>query len=767
MKQTVLAAFSAAAAMVLAGCSEDNAFQTGGVGTIVPVAELDTSVSGGMATASARSGDEITSADLSLRLVSADGSFDRTWPTLGDFDSSTEFNIGEYTMSAFYGAEDSEGFDAPFYYGETALTVVDGQSTPVSITATLANARVSVVYSDQFAAYFADYSARLHSPGGAYIDYSATETRDAYVRAGQVTLSAAVTKPNGVAATLQIASFTAEPRHRYVVTLDVEGGAGDAALVVNFDDQLDMEPVVLDLSDEFLTAPAPEIIAGGFSSGTAVEVVEGSAPEAPLLMTVNAPGGLAQVTLTTSSASLLACGWPAETDLLTDDHAEVARLGLTSRGLWQNPDRMAVVDFTGVIRNLTFVEAEPVTTFTLSVVDRLGKTCDPVVLTINTKPFDFWGVADEGGIWAKKAYVTIRSDERDAAAIAPTLTAYLSTDGGVTFVEHPCSADGAVVLLSDLAPGTDYQVKFSEKADPEVACSPVRFTTETALPVPNGDFEDLAETINVSEQIQGGRYTITALPVWKTNHQNITVSEPTGWASTNAKTYNLAATNQNSWFVTPSVFNSTLTFVRLNAYPASHSNATPGEYQFTAQSGANAMVIRNVAYDPAGGSIADDKKTTGASGYYCRNQPDIANRAVGKLFLGSYSYSDGAETYSEGVSFAARPASLSGYYTYANDSQDASETGMVTIKLLDGNTVVGSGSAALTASADYKEFTVPIVYTSLMQKATSLRIMFASSDHIGSVAQETSSVKTTNRCSVWLQESFGAVLTVDNLSFTY
>lgn len=185
----------------------------------------------------------------------------------------------------------------------------------------------------------------------------------------------------------------------------------------------------------------------------------------------------------------------------------------------------------------------------------------------------------------------------------------------------------------------------------------------------------------------------------------------------------------------------------------------------TANHGNNAMVIRNVAWDPNGPSISDNKQTgnTDFSNYFCKNTPSsIANRSVGKLFLGSYSYNNGTETYNEGISFTSRPRYLNGFYKYANDSQDTEEKGVIAIQLLNGETVIASGKQEFVATNEYTEFSVPLNYEQYDLQATSLRIMISSSNHTGEA-----NIKTTNYVNKDECCSRGAMLTIDNLTFSY
>ena len=77
--------------------------------------------------------------EFALKLVSSDGSFSRAWDSLADFDPATKIPVGAYTMSAFYGDIDIEGFEKPFYLGDTPVTVRDRESSSVEINCTFAN----------------------------------------------------------------------------------------------------------------------------------------------------------------------------------------------------------------------------------------------------------------------------------------------------------------------------------------------------------------------------------------------------------------------------------------------------------------------------------------------------------------------------------------------------------------------------------------------------------------------------------------------------
>ena len=387
MKQSLLLGIAAAA--LLASCNDGKlpggwSSTTGG---IAPAVNVDASVStGSRAVTSAKA---IEAADLSLRLTAADGSLDRTWARVADFDTDEEFSVGDYTMQAFYGTEGAEGFDAPYYSGTTALTVRENQVTAVNITASLANSMVSITYTDALKSYLADWDAVVSSSAGkSEIAFAKDETRPAYITPGAVTLRLNVTKPNGTSATLQAATFTAQPRHHYNVTVDLnDGEVGDAVLTITYVDDTEEKVIDINLSEDIISAPAPEVTTVGFASGDVLSHVESAAADAQLALNIVARGGIASVKMTTESASLRQQGWPAEVDLIGTDaatRATLSSLGLKPLGLWKNPDKMAVVDLTDVLAHLTVTAAGATDSkFAFTVTDRYTKTSEPVELTVS------------------------------------------------------------------------------------------------------------------------------------------------------------------------------------------------------------------------------------------------------------------------------------------------------------------------------------------------------------------------------------------------
>ena len=389
------------------------------------------------------------------------------------------------------------------------------------------------------------------------------------------------------------------------------------------------------------------------------------------------------------------------------------------------------------------------------------KFCDKVL------DVDMPAYTVERDAFAKK--VILRLTYQDAALLKKIIENVAIFNGSTKIPESRIvrSAETGFIEIKGMNPAAEYKDisltlgSSQDRNKTEVSA----FTTEAISGVPNGDFEDLVETINTTIQ-QGGKWSITAAGKLHTTTLSMIIKEPTGWLTTNSMTCNLNAANKNSWYVVPSVYNTTLTWVsnqpdaKVGIIGQSAYTSTADVYkQYNSNNGSNAMLIRNVAWDAAGGGIGDTKQTgnTNYSNYYGSQQPSaIANRTAGKMWLGVAGQ--------EGAAFASRPAKLKGFYQFVADSQNPNEKGVVEIQLVSGDMVIGSARKELIACSGYNEFELPIEYLGLSElfnkKATSLRISFTSSNNPGDI-------KTTNYCNKDECVSRGAMLIVDNLTFEY
>lgn len=386
MKQLYQGVILSAMVLGLASCNEESWTGVQGEGSI----SLDLKADGKVADArvGTRAGvqDPIVPAvdDFGIRLSCVDGSYSKTWQSLSEFAGEKSFKAGAYTIEAFYGSLDQEGFEKPCYAGSSQVTVLEARTVPVEITATMASAMVSIDYTDEFRNYFTAYSSAVHSEGHDFITFAPDEVRPAYLTPGKIDINVSFTTPQGKVS-LQPASFQALAAHHYHVTFDVNnGGVGVASLQVIFDDSVDAEDVVIDLTDELFSSPAPSLTASGFEPGQTIEVLAGSAPTVPSRWQVMARGGLQECTLTVQSDSYTpAFGSEIELMSATAEKRQLLEAcGLSCPGLWKNPDKMALVDFSGFLAHLP----EGHHTLTLVAKDRFTRVSEPMSVAVDVTP---------------------------------------------------------------------------------------------------------------------------------------------------------------------------------------------------------------------------------------------------------------------------------------------------------------------------------------------------------------------------------------------
>ncbi len=396
---------------------------------------------------------------------------------------------------------------------------------------------------------------------------------------------------------------------------------------------------------------------------------------------------------------------------------------------------------------------------------------------------------EDADVWAKKATVKVSDDAGEKGAIKVSeLSFYIAKDGSgsttlLSSSDSSIDEANSTISISNLQPGTKYNV-YAQSTANGPSSNTLSFTTEAAADVPNGNFETTTQKINWTNIWQGGEYTNTNSGVlyWKNpfhNYEQFYVYEPTGWATTNAKTCCESAKNKNTWFTSPSVFNTpnNSTYTVTNSKSSSDYKTYSMSYG-DAHGGSTAMLLRSVGWDLNGSTPSTDNRFTGNDNYPDK-KPTVANKAAAKLFLGSYSFSantsnqtSSTETYNQGVSFTSRPSKLHFYAKYTHNGSDTSdgEYGVAKVEVLDSDgNVIGSGEAKVGQGANidsWAQQTAAITYSVKNKKAAKLRIFFSSSNNYGTIAEENEKVKVTQTTG-FTQKSVGAYFYVDDVTLEY
>ena len=767
MKKKMLSGLTVVAAgMIIAGCSDSYNPNSSQNGRIYASFDLDAEVitSAGVSKSPSRQAMAVTASQLAIDLNSEDGRVSRHWDSPDLFPVDEDFPVGAYTMEASYGSPDDQGYDKPYYHGSTTLTVKDSETTPVSITATLANAMVSVSFTDNFKKFFQEYTPSLIA-GNANLAYDREEP--CYVTPGAVTLQLDVTKFTGAKATLTPKTFTAEPCHHYRLTVDVNAQAGEGQLVLKYDEMLATEDVIIDLSDELINAPAPTLTPKGFNSGDEISFIAGNVPTGEKKITLIAHGGISSVAMTTTSTSLQEQGWPAEADLAAGDAALAARLkalGLSSVGLARNPEKMAVVDITEVASHIEYIDgADNTTTITFTARDNYGKESEPLTVTFAVQKLEMSlsnaGTVFEGEdratcvltfngnepsgvkIQTRNARGSWENIEAEITPVSRSAAQYnvvakgLPTTGDVHLRATYGNQASAPIIIERATPAyavthRDIDV-FATSAKLTLIDNPTynpasRRSRAAGDVVANSELyisTDGGVTYNKvsGATLSGTTWTVTGLTPNKTYHFRATVNGQPTLATTLATEAATQLTNgdMNSWseaagdgkyqkWFYPFAENGTPVWNTYNAVTMSQTGNGGIGYAYKATSGTISTS------DSKSGSAAQIRTVGWGSGNTA--SANIFNRwafgtcnhvSAGQLFLGNWDNVSPVQNSvpNYGIGFASRPASLSFWYKYAvmnRNGNDNGEKGVVEITLYDAaNNVIATKTEKLAPNASY------------------------------------------------------------------
>lgn len=186
------------------------------------------------------------------------------WERLDKMPESIELDPGTYQVNVSKGVEEGAAFESPYFVGSSQFLIQEGMTTPLSVSASMANAKVTFEYSNDFIEAYTAYELTLKSAKMALpIVYKKGETRALFFKcdtAGtKVQLGMVLTNIYGKEITYNT-SFTAKPKEwlRLNVKTDGEAINGIAIDIILNDEVVKTEHVMIgipDFMDELKGAP--------------------------------------------------------------------------------------------------------------------------------------------------------------------------------------------------------------------------------------------------------------------------------------------------------------------------------------------------------------------------------------------------------------------------------------------------------------------------------------------------------------------------------
>lgn len=725
------------------------------------------------------------SSAFGIALAKSDDSYSKSWASVDAFNKEKGFPIGDYKLTATYGDLNTEGFELPCYQGVSDVHVAPGETSNVDVTATLANAMVSIRYTADFMENFSSYSAAVQTEGHDWVVFAQNEDRPAYIAPSEeVKLNITLANADGERVTVQPAGFRAQARRHYVVTIGVNGNttSGDLALDVVFDEDVVAETIEVPLGDELWNAPAPTVKEKNFTVGTPIEVFEYAETTQNPEFHVFAYGGLRQTTLNIVTTASYFPSFGKSVDLIGSTPLIQSQLhseGVECNGFFKNVDRLGVINVKGMLSKLPAGNYK----IEVSAVDALTRVCEPTVLEVNVKTVEV-ELAKAANVEFQATQMTV-----DVNTNCPDIkdkVSFLAQDGNNRMVEAPILS---VEQISGTRSAQPYTFRYTIKIDaatsqnidvqmtlgnkkrnitvpvdvPDFTVEHDAFAKKVVIRVTakNGNIATLMPSLKVfkGDQLvttgivrdnEKGLITISGLtPSTKYSdyHVDLTTSivrnvgEFTTEADANVANGDMSATTQTinmqnvevggKFRVSPNDYDILTNIVRSEANGWASINAKTCRadvYQNTwfcvpsTFAENGESVIRSVGYSHNGNRPA---RTGGAfnTTYYCTNAPSDADlaKAAGEMFLGSYVF----DTRIDQIDWTTRPSTFSFNYRYApiNDSEKAEAY----LELLDAaGSVIATTNITLDAASQTQTKTVSFTGYPFGKKAAKIRLGFRS-----------------------------------------
>ncbi len=410
--------------------------------------------------------------------------------TLGE--TPLALNVGKYTVTATSAdAPAAAQFDAPFYSGTAGFEVLPDQVTNIDITCSLANVKVTAVFSDEIKKNFKTYALTVSNGSAALVfsNQDGSEDKTAYFSpTGTLTWTLHLENNDGQEYTLSDTYQDVKPKQHYRLSFELEEkeefGAGGFYIVLDDTMTERKYDLVLDFGDE----DVPE-------SSSDFEIPENGVLElnagdnASKVLTFTAQDGFRNLILSygpTVSAMSAVRTSTAQVDLVGATSEEIAALeaaGIRTAAVEEGATE-AKVDITD------YIAAYPIGSTTVSVlaVDVNGAFKETSVDFVLRSPVEVEAVSADP--WAM--FATVKG--KWFAEAQPSGIAFQyrkASDAAWTDVTDVVTQTGSRTYTADitgLEPETEYV--FRAVSDEDRETREISFTTEVADTLHNMSFDN-------------------------------------------------------------------------------------------------------------------------------------------------------------------------------------------------------------------------------------------------------------------------------------
>lgn len=194
--------------------------------------------------------------------------------------------VGKYTVAVRSNGADGVAWETPLYAGQEEVEVKQGEITNTKVTCTIANTKVSVVYSDDMKIRFTDYQTKVSNPSGS-LNFTRDEYRSGFFTPEKLTVQLNLVNNDGNKFTIKKVYPDIEPQYHYTFefTIGSQPTGDDAGADLDITVDKDNEEVTykIFIKEESLTnigEPIAKI--EGFEDGVYPYYTKGSPKPDPI-----------------------------------------------------------------------------------------------------------------------------------------------------------------------------------------------------------------------------------------------------------------------------------------------------------------------------------------------------------------------------------------------------------------------------------------------------------------------------------------------------
>lgn len=405
---------------------------------------------------------------------------------------------GTYTVSVHSAQTLAAGWEKPFYAGSAEVEIKAGELTATRLVCKIANTKVAVVYADDLADYFTDYTTVVSNSSGA-LTYTRDEYRAGYFAPEKLVADLSLVNKDGNRFTLQRIFPDIKERTFYKLRFYLSDPGDDDQAGADFDgitveEKADTVYCNIFIQQESLAGKGKPVLTleGGFQEQTITYKKESpTVPAGSLRLEV--PNGIQRLEVKAASRQFEALGLSLfDLGNLTDkQRAALTSLYFPVPQAVKGEKSLTLTfgeDFTKALDTETAATIGT-HTFTVSVLDGLNQE-STLTFVYQIRP-NVKVTTEQPLAWAK--FVLLKGNSGDKEGVG----FMLKKKGEAAFTRYEATnydestGDFSALVAKGIEPNTEYV--YYSVAGLDDKGDEITFTTEGTGTIPNSGFEDWCE----------------------------------------------------------------------------------------------------------------------------------------------------------------------------------------------------------------------------------------------------------------------------------